>query len=575
MSYLDITIKTVVEKIRSNEIYLPAIQRKFVWKYEQIEKLFDSIMLGYPIGTFLFWKVEKKLANDYTFYKFIQEYHERDNFLNELASKPEMKEFIIGVLDGQQRLSSLFLALQGSYAYKKPRARWDNDDAFPKRQMYLNLLQKNTPRETEDTTYIFKFLTLEEAAEKTNETFWFPVKEALVWDENDVNCCFDFARKNHLLDNELALKNLTLLWQRITKDKIINYFEIKNNELDEILDIFIRVNSGGTVLSKSDLLMSTIVAHWEKAREEIETLLTSINKKGEHFDFDSDFIMRTCLVLTDCPVLFSVKNFKRGNVERIRANWDLIKKAIITTVDLLVEFGFSQENLTSKNAIIPIAYYLFKGGLLDNNDKDNIRKYIIASMLKLVYGGKGDQVLATMRNALRKEENGEFVLKFEHFPLKTLIDTKLPSDKSLSFSDEDIESLFEYKKSPYTFMVLSLIYPHLKLSRIKFHQDHIHPASSFKRRNLQKEGIAQDKWDQWVHLMDTLPNLQLLEGSENEIKSKTPFEKWYGNFIPDNEKSNYLSTNYIPSTDFCLANFEAFYHMRKEKLFAKFRQIFD
>ncbi|MGO1041101.1 DUF262 domain-containing protein [Clostridioides difficile] len=54
MSYKVYTIREVIDRIRSNKIYLPAIQRKFVWKSEQIERLFDSIMRGYPIGTFLF-----------------------------------------------------------------------------------------------------------------------------------------------------------------------------------------------------------------------------------------------------------------------------------------------------------------------------------------------------------------------------------------------------------------------------------------------------------------------------------------------------------------------------------------
>ena len=57
--------------INYNKIYLPAIQRKFVWKPNQIEKLFDSIMRGYPIGTFLFWDLEENNVNKYTFYKFI------------------------------------------------------------------------------------------------------------------------------------------------------------------------------------------------------------------------------------------------------------------------------------------------------------------------------------------------------------------------------------------------------------------------------------------------------------------------------------------------------------------------
>ena len=51
----------VIKRIDSNQLFLPALQRKFVWKTEQIEGLFDSIMQGYPIGTFLFWELNDKM----------------------------------------------------------------------------------------------------------------------------------------------------------------------------------------------------------------------------------------------------------------------------------------------------------------------------------------------------------------------------------------------------------------------------------------------------------------------------------------------------------------------------------
>ncbi|MFB5197608.1 DUF262 domain-containing protein [Neobacillus sp. KR4-4] len=571
MSYLSVSIKDIVAKISNNEVYLPAIQRKFVWKHEQIEKLFDSIMLGYPIGTFLFWDVEKSLANSYTFYKFIQEYHERDNFMNEKAPHPEMKDRIIGILDGQQRLSSLYLALQGSHASKKPRARWDNDDAFPKKYMYFNILCKNQPRNDENITYEFKFLTDAEAGVSDSDHCWLKVKEALTW--RDANDSIRYATGKQLLTNEVAIENLTTLWQRITQDKIINYFQVIDQDLDSVLEIFIRVNSGGTVLSKSDLLFSTIVANWENAREEIEALIKSINNRGEKFDFDNDFIMRSCLVLTDCPVLFNVNNFKKGNVIKIKENWEKIKSAIKETVDLLVEFGFNQDTLTSRNAIIPISYFIFKGGLLDGKNKSNIRKYLIISLLKQIYGGKGDQVLDSIRNVLRKQDGNGYILKTPDFPLQTLQKHRLPAEKSLNLTDEDIDNIFEYKKGAYTFMVLSLLYPSLKFSQVQFHQDHIHPASTFKNSNLKKLGISKDEIENWQRIKDTISNLQILEGRENESKSKTPFNEWYENSVSN--KPLFKSNHYIPETNYKLSNFDEFIKLRSEKLKLEIKRVFN
>ena len=122
MAYEKKTISSIVEEIASNKIYLPAIQRKYVWGEDQITKLMDSIMRGYPFGTFLFWKVKKKTVNDkgYSMYEFIKDYHERDRYKNEPAGQPfsisenNEEETVLSALDGQQRLTSLYIALKGS-----------------------------------------------------------------------------------------------------------------------------------------------------------------------------------------------------------------------------------------------------------------------------------------------------------------------------------------------------------------------------------------------------------------------------------------------------------------------------
>jgi len=337
MSYDSKSTKEIIKMIGENKIYLPAIQRKFVWKPEQIESLFDSIMRGYPIGTFLFWFIRGEKKNEYTFYK--QDYHERDRYLNEIAPKPELKEEIIGVLDGQQRLSSMYIALQGTYAYKKPYARWDNDNAFPKRKLYLNLFKDSAEEDEEGNIHEFKFLTDTEAKRIDRKNLWSLIREVLTWgDDPEIDEYYD----NLLFNNEIEKnikeviekkrkqikKTLRILHQRLVLEKIINYYKIEEQELDNILDIFVRVNSGGTILSKSDLLFSTIVANWEKGKEEMESLLQSINKKGDGFWFNNDFIMRSCLVLTDCSVLFKVKSFKKENIEKIKNKWEGIKSSI-------------------------------------------------------------------------------------------------------------------------------------------------------------------------------------------------------------------------------------------------------
>ena len=129
---LPLTIRDAIASIHRKDFLLPAIQREFVWSEEQIIRLFDSLMRKFPIGSFLFWNVNKQNIENFEYYEFIRNYHERDNFRNPKANITGEKA-ITAILDGQQRLTSLYIALKGNYASKIPRRRWDNDDAFPKK----------------------------------------------------------------------------------------------------------------------------------------------------------------------------------------------------------------------------------------------------------------------------------------------------------------------------------------------------------------------------------------------------------------------------------------------------------
>ena len=161
-SYEKTTIRSILKEINSRRMYLPAIQRKYVWNEEQITRLMDSIMLNYPIGTFLLWKVKKSVINemDYSMYEFIKDFHERDAYKNPPAPQPfpaeSSSDNIRAVLDGQQRLTSLYITLQGSMSRKLPMKRWASDDAFPKKELYFNL-KSQRESEDDDITYEFVF----------------------------------------------------------------------------------------------------------------------------------------------------------------------------------------------------------------------------------------------------------------------------------------------------------------------------------------------------------------------------------------------------------------------------------
>lgn len=568
MAYEKKSIKDILKSINKDEMYLPAIQRKYVWKDTQITRLFDSIMLGYPIGTFLFWKVKKEIINHkgYSMYEFIKDYHDRD--MNKNPSAPHTlictrDETMWAVLDGQQRLTSLYIALQGSMRRKLPRKRWSNDDAFPKKELYFDLHSEKT--DEEDITYNFKFLTAEEASRNKDGKIWYRIKDILKYSTEDLP---EVIFKSEWANDELARKNFSLLHTRLVRDEIINYFEVEEDSIDNVLDIFVRVNSGGTVLSKSDLLFSTIVSHWDNARDEIDNLLSEINKKGEGFNFSNDFIMRTCLYLLDMPVTLKVETFKKDSVLKIKDNWNAIRKAITETVDLLNEFGFNSGNMISYVAVSPMVYYRFKGGNFDSNSKSELRKYIVIAQVKQIFGAATNSALTSIRRELN-------VAPANSFSMSNLHSIRFTGDKTLKYSPDEIDSLFDTsEKHQYNFMILSLLYPNLKYSQNEFHLDHMHPYNSFEEDNLKDlilpDGnvIDDDMKDDWRRRRNTLANLQLLEGRENESKNAMPLVDWL------KEEKNRENVKYLPEDiSYELSNFEEFMDKRQELMSSELKKI--
>lgn len=581
MGYKKTNINNIISLI-NNEIYLPAIQRKYVWEDEQITKLMDSIMLGYPIGTFLFWNVKKEIVNEkkYSMYTFIKDYHERDMKNNLPAPQPFPigigNNYILSVLDGQQRLTSLYTALQGSISRKLPNKQWKNDDAFPKKELYFNLHSKKTNEENE-ITYEFKFLKEEDYKKycdsNNNEKIWYKVKDILQYKSSDLPTKVYIPL--NLITDELAMENISLLHDKLTNEEIINYYEVESDSIDNVLDIFVRVNSGGTVLSKSDLLFSTIVSRWDNARNKIDDLLNTINKIGEGFKFNNDFIMRTCLYILDLTITLKVENFKAESVDKIKENWNKIKQSIIQTVQLLSEFGFSSETMVSYLSVMPIIYYIYNGGKLDVNSKEEIKKFIIISQLKQIFGAASNSALTSIRKELEKNKNDKFKIEY-------LYNVHFTGDnKTLKYTEDEIKLLFDnLTMGPYTFMILSLLHSDFNYSKYKFHQDHMHPKSSFDDGKIEhivlpdgkKITDIENKIEEWQYKRNTLANLQLLESSENERKNNDPLKTWLEDIDKNSIEKYKYDLKFLPQDiSYEISNFDNFMEKRKELMLEKLK----
>lgn len=565
MGYQKLSIKEAINYIGQGRMFLPEIQRKFVWKEEQIENLFDSLLLGYPIGALLFWKTSKKVLNNddtaLNLYEFIRDYHERDNKDNKKAPWPITSDFesYYIVLDGQQRLSSLYIALCGSLSRKLPRHWWDNDSSFPKKELYMNLtIDPSLKILDDDESKRFKFLTKSEFDEVPKT--WFKVKDIFKFD--DEYSIFKTASEKY--DDERAGKNILLLYKILTnKDNSpLSFYEIDDADYDDVLNIFVRVNSSGTPLSKSDLLFSTIVSYWKGGRDEIEKLINSMNGQGDKFAFGNDFVMRACLNLTDAPINLKISSFKRANVLKIQDSWEKIKSALLNTVSFLVKCGFSDESITSYNALMPIAYYLYQGGQFNSDNLAEFKKYFIIAQVKNIFGVASNTAISETRKALQNIKN----FKKEKFSVDLFKNARLTGDMNFAITDDVIEKCFEYDKGPYTFMLLTLLYPEIKVDAAIFHQDHVHPYAGFENKNLKQKGLPKVTIEKWQVLRNKLPNLQLLQGTINESKNDMSLADWLKDptnivkYMPDGVSSD-------------IKDFEVFYEKRKELMKSELNKV--
>lgn len=191
---------------------------------------------------------------------------------------------------------------------------------------------------------------------------------------------------------------MSRLWESVRLDAVIKHFLEEDQDLDKVLDIFIRVNSGGTKLSYSDLLLSTATAQWKTldAREEIHGFIDELNQVNR-FHFDKYFVLKACLVIGGlADIRYKVTNFTRENMEKIETAWPDITKALRQAVALVRSFGFEGQTLTSSNAVIPIAHYLFRRGCPTGyvdaakfrDDREAIRQWLLRSLLRGVFGGQ-------------------------------------------------------------------------------------------------------------------------------------------------------------------------------------------
>ncbi|HEY0551433.1 MAG TPA: DUF262 domain-containing protein, partial [Verrucomicrobiae bacterium] len=533
--------------------------------------------------SFLFWDFQNNSGASYKFYHFLRHYRERFRVHNEDASVEGQGNFI-AVLDGQQRLTSLNIGLKGSYAYKEKRLHWIDDDRnIPTRHLYVNITRELDDQEEEDgRRYEFSFLKESDTAKiDIYQRQWFRVGKIL--DLKNIASFNGYVTQQQL--DPLAINIVARLQEVTFSDRVINYFLEKEQDLHKALNIFIRINSGGKPLGFSALIMSIAVANWETkdARTEIHKLVDDVQETG--FSISADFIFKSYLYLFSSDIRFKVTNFSKENAHNFEQDWENIRDAIRATFALIRSFGYVDHTLTSKNAAIPIVYYLYHRGIYREfnssvrfrEDRLVIQKWLHVIMLKRVFGSGGaDATLAQIRKAFTTDVSADPKISPEitTYP-STDINAQIKGD--LSIGEEFVEELLNTQKDDrYAFSILALLSPQLDYQNNDFHKDHLHPISGFKPEVINEMDLSDEARDRFTSSgwNNSIVNLQMLDGSENMSKQDKSLKQWFELETRTKDADTFRARCLIPSdVNLDFQDFSAFAEKRKGMLAAKLTEL--
>lgn len=455
MKYHSATIGELLSRL-NQDIFIPGIQRPYVWEPEQIIKLFDSLMRGYPINSFLFWELQPQNYGDWDIYRFVTRFRQGD-IHNEPAQAPTDRPVVL-VLDGQQRLTSMLIGLMGSYSMRVKSARRANKASWFEDALYLDLLQVPADAEKIDAEaaagieayYGFKFFDAEKPPKPSAEHIWFRVSQIMRISTPDQ---LDAAIEQEIQVHEgmgpnarrAIRQNLSRLHNVVWREDCIAYYMERDQSYDKVLDIFIRANDGGVKLSKSDMLMSMVTLRWEKthAREVTEQLTYHLRATLQQENkFDRDFLLRAGLFFNDLDFAFNIGNFTPRNIATIEATWTAVSEALRRAAELLRQVRITGSHLTGHNALMLVACYLYKLNIgmpierweILPADAERVRRWLVSVLFHNVLSGTANVTMELFRNVLNDHLKSE-----AGFPAQTLVDRMTLRGRVMKFDDAAVE----------------------------------------------------------------------------------------------------------------------------------------
>ena len=556
-----ITIFEAMKNIENGKYVMPAFQRQFVWSVEQIEKLWDSILIDYPISNFLFWHLDDKNANWATYFcHFLKQAtfnsRQQSDDVNFPINSINFDYTDIAILDGQQRLTSLYLSLFGE-TYLRPRYTNKNSGAMYVYKLFIEL-DKNKLEQDEDDynskKYDIKFTSKGLSINSSNTQFEIRniLDERFQNDETREQAIEEILANIPDNSKEYARNILLKLYNKIFVEKLIRYTEITDMSQDDALEMFIRFNNGGKKLRKHEITMSILEVYWPSAREQFSILLS-----GAYSNFSTDLVIRAALMLYG-DVTKTIIDQKVA--DDLKNNWSDFKIAFKNLQNALEKLNIDLEHFVNDyTKLVPLIYYIYYNPESYEENLDVIRIYLTRTIFFIYFRSGTPGKLQRLKTNINNNN------------MKITVDM-LDSMAELQITESRIEDILNSEKgSRIAGEVLYFIGRDWIDKGRNYEQDHLHPESRFSE--TKPLAISIEEWKIWYNNRNRLPNLQLLDEIENKSKNCRRLID-YCNNLTDSQKQEFFKKSIIPqdaSLEF--DDFGAFYEKRKELLKAKILEL--
>ncbi|HOI36486.1 MAG TPA: DUF262 domain-containing protein [Bacillota bacterium] len=414
MSYKPRSLFRIIEEV-NRSVFLPHIQRPFVWDEDQMRRLLDSLMRNYPIQTLLFWRTKDAIKSR----KFMETV-EWDPNLSDFYDEDKSREGVekVLVLDGQQRIQTLLALFQGGV---------EGPNRDEKREAYLDL---TSGTEIDEDGFLYRV----QFSPKPLPTSWLRLAD-LTGRLNQRNAEEIADDVNDRLEAELAelaeanddrrrreklvRRNVAQLVALLREER---FFWVQ--ELDgvaeaypygTVLDIFVRVNSGGTKLDAGDLMFAAMKEGWDEVEERVEEVAELLN--GDRLSFDKTFPLKCLLTAHGKGAELTPKKFtgpdSHSLLDAIKNDWDRAEATFQQLRDFIVQdLRIDTPTLVrSFSSFVPLFDYLFHNPKPDERNRQLMRAYHYKAQLFNWYRARTDNILNAMHRIVGEKLPGGFPME--------------------------------------------------------------------------------------------------------------------------------------------------------------------